>query len=188
MEEDIISKDDNTSEESVEQDNYILVNSETSKNKNPADSRNFLSTILKIKPKSKTKFNKASASANELVVDGVSYYSVSKYVIFSESTVDIARNNSLIERGANVGVVGEDVRIGFTHPDHRVNVRGTDDHDISSARVGVVGGVTKTTIGEITIIIRQHVYHSKGNTICSSRQIENFKKFIDDKSIEVGGE
>ena len=71
---------------------------------------------------------------------------MSKYVVCSASKVDRACNHSLIFRGSNGGVAGEDIHIRFTHHDHRVDIRGTDYHYINSAPIGTSGGVTKTTI------------------------------------------
>ena len=62
LEEDDISKDENTSEESVEQDDSILVNSTIANNDNPDNIRNLLSTIFKSAPTSKTEVNKDSDS------------------------------------------------------------------------------------------------------------------------------
>ena len=62
FEEDDNIEDDTTFEDCIEEETSILVNSETAKNTNPYDPRNFISTIHKNKPNPKTKANKASTS------------------------------------------------------------------------------------------------------------------------------
>ena len=69
------------------------------------------------------------------------------------SKVDRVRNNFLIDRRVNGVLAGEVVRVLFTHPNRRVDIRGTHDHDINSAPITTAGGVTKTTILEVIIII-----------------------------------
>ena len=104
----------------------------------------------------------------------------------STSKVDRLSNHSLIDHGANWGVSGEDVRVQFYHPDRRVDIRGIDNHEINSIKIVKAEEVTSTTLGEVIIIMHQHAYYSKGNTINSSGKVEYFKNFVDDKSIEVG--
>ena len=64
----------------------------------------------------KTKVNKVSASAKELLADIVTCYYVSKHIMNSTSKVNICHNQLLIECGSNGGVVGEDIQVRFTHP------------------------------------------------------------------------
>ena len=56
-------------------DTFILANSTIAKNANLDDLRRLLSTVCKNTTNSKTKFNKASTSVKQLVVEGVSYCS-----------------------------------------------------------------------------------------------------------------
>ena len=52
--------------------------------------------------------------------------------------------------------------------------------------VATVAENTKTNVGEVIIVSHRHVYFSKGNTIHYSGQVDNFKNFVEDKSIQVG--
>ena len=94
-----------------------------------------------------------STSSKQLLVEGVAYHSINKYITFYASKVDIVRNNSLIERGVNIGVSGEDARVRLTHPDHRADARGTGNHEIKDTPIVKEGGVPNTTIGEVIIIM-----------------------------------
>ena len=51
--------------------------------------------------------------------------------------------HSLVDRGANGGVADSDVRVIETHPDHKVDIRGIDDHQISAIPLVTDGGVIK---------------------------------------------
>ena len=96
-------------------------------------------------------------------------------------------NDLLIERGSNEGVAGEDVYVQFAYPLLRVNIRDTKNNETNSIPIATIGGVTKTTWCEVIIITNQCAYYSKWSSIHCSRQVEHFKNFIKDKSIEVGG-
>ena len=59
--------------------------------------------------------------------------------------------------------------------------------EINYIPIVTAGGVTKTTIGEVIIMMHQHACHVKGSVIYSSEQVDNFKNFVDGDSIKVGG-
>ena len=73
LEEDVITEDRTKPNECVDHDASILVKSTTAKNSNPADIRNITSAVFQKKSNSKTKANKDSTSAKELVIDRVVY-------------------------------------------------------------------------------------------------------------------
>ena len=92
-----------------------------------------------------------------------------------------------MDRGANGGVAGSDVRVIETHPDNMVGIRGIDNHQISVIPIVTSGGVTITITGKVIVIMNQCPCHGKNKTIHSSPQIENFKKIVEDHLIKVGG-
>ncbi len=51
---------------------------------------------------------------------------------------------SLIDRGANGGVAGEDMRLIFTVPERFVDIQGIDNHQLSKIPIATVGGVVET--------------------------------------------
>ena len=95
--------------------------------------------------------------------------------------------HSLVNRGANGGIAGNDVRITCKDPSKTVNVRGIDNHEITSMHLVTAGGVTLSTSGEVILIVHQCAYHPKTKTIHSSAQIDHFKNIVDDRAIKFGG-
>ena len=89
-------------------------------------------------------------------------------IVYSTSKVDRAHNRSLIDRGANRGVAGEYSRVLFTHPDRRVDIRGTDNHEITSIPIVTTGGFTRTTTYDVIMVLHQCAYYSKGTTFHST--------------------
>ena len=148
LEDDAIVENDTSTKDPIDKETSILVHSTTAKNYNPADVRNLLSVIYKNKLNSKTNVHKASTSAKKLVVDRLTYISVKNHNITrSTSKVYRVRNHSLIDRGANGGVPGEDIHIRCTRPDLHVEIRGIDNHEINYIPILTVVGVNINTIG-----------------------------------------
>jgi hypothetical protein len=52
----------------------------------------------------------------------------------------LAHSMSLIDRGANGGVAGDDVRIIF-RTNHTVDIKGIDNHHVNNIGIGTIGGV-----------------------------------------------
>ena len=94
-------------------------------------------------------------------------------------------NHSLINRRVSRGVADEGSHALSTHPHIQVEIRHMKNYEINSFHVVVGRGVTKITADEVIIIKHQHACYSKGNTIHSSEQVENFKKFVDNRSIKA---
>ena len=92
-----------------------------------------------------------------------------------------------MDRGANGGVAGNDVRVIAKYADRTTDVRGLDNYEIASIPLVSADDVTLTTSGEVIIIMHQCACHGKNNTIYSSPQIDHYKNKLDDKSIKVGG-
>jgi hypothetical protein len=93
---------------------------------------------------------------------------------------------TLVDRGANGGVAGDDVRpIHMTA--RRVNVTGIADHQITDLKIGTVGAYAETQRGPTILIFNQYAYTGKGKTIHSSGQLEWYKNNVCDKSSVVGG-
>lgn len=93
---------------------------------------------------------------------------------------------SLVDRGANGGVAGSDVRI-IAKTTRRVDIQGIDNHRITDIPIVTAGGVVNTQRGEVIAIFHQYAYTGKGRSIHSSGQMEAFKQLVFDKSIKVGG-
>ena len=93
---------------------------------------------------------------------------------------------SLIDRGANGGVAGTDVRIIFK-TGRMVDIRGIDNHHCTNIDIGTVGGVVHTHKGSVIAIMHQYALLNKGSTIHSPCQLEWYKNDVNDKSTLVPG-
>jgi hypothetical protein len=96
------------------------------------------------------------------------------------------RNLSLIDRGANGGVAGDDVRIIF-RTNRAVDIKGIDNHHVNNIGIGTVGGVVTTQHGPVIAILHQYALLGKGSSIHSPCQMEWFKNEVNDKSSLVPG-
>jgi hypothetical protein len=93
---------------------------------------------------------------------------------------------SLIDRGANGGVAGTDVRVIFK-TGRTVDIRGIDNHQCTNIDIGTVGGVVQTRKGPVIGTMHQYALLNKGSTIHSPCQFEWYKNDVNDKSINVPG-
>ena len=93
---------------------------------------------------------------------------------------------ALINRGANGGVAGADVRvIEITH--RAVNVQGVSDHQVTDLKIVTAGGVVPMQHGPVIAIFHQYAHLGTGKTIHSSVQLEEFGLQVDEKSSRVPG-
>ena len=60
-----------------------------------------------------------------------------------------------MDRGANGGVSGSDVRVIETHPNRKVYIRGIDNHEITDIPLLTAGEVTSTATGDVIVIMHQ---------------------------------
>jgi hypothetical protein len=99
----------------------------------------------------------------------------------------ITRISSLIDRGANGGLAGEDVRI-IEQSNCTADVSGINDHTtIHGLPILTAAGVVSTHLGPVCLLMHQYANHGKGKTIHSSVQIKNHGNNVNDKSLEVKG-
>jgi hypothetical protein len=119
--------------------------------------------IRRVMSKSSTRF-----------VNQVEYY-VSKY-----HTTNCAM--SLVDRGANGGVAGNDVRVIFK-TNRTVDIRDIDNHQVTNIPIGTVGGVVNSQKGSIIIIMHQYALMGKCTSIHYTCQLEAFHNDVNDKSI-----
>ena len=66
-----------------------------------------------------------------------------------------SQKGALIDRGANSGAAGQDVRI-ITKLELSVNITGIDNHEMKNIPIGTVGGVVMSQHGEVTAIMQQY--------------------------------
>ena len=106
---------------------------------------------------------------------------------YSVSAHDSARKvGALVDRGANGGIAGNDVRIIAT-TDRSVDVQGVSNHQVTDIPIVTCGAVVNTHRGDAILIMNQYARVRNGKTIHSCVQLEAHKHIVDDKSIAVGG-
>ena len=95
-------------------------------------------------------------------------------------------NNQLVDRGANGGLAGSDMRV--IHKTHcKINISGIDNHEVTGLDVVTAATLLNTSLGKVIGIFNEYAYLGKGSSIHSSGQLEWFKTHVDEKSIKVGG-
>ena len=92
---------------------------------------------------------------------------------------------SLIDRGADGGLAGSDVRI-LERTGRTVSVTGIDNHELPGLDIVTCAVILHTNHGNVVLIMHEYAYYGRGNTIHSTCQIEWFQKTCDDKSFHVG--
>ena len=74
---------------------------------------------------------------------------------------------SLVDRGCNGGLAGEDVRVIEWVPNRFADISGVDYHTINHIPIATVAGVTTTQHGPVVLIMHQYAYVVKGRSIHS---------------------
>ena len=97
-----------------------------------------------------------------------------------------AKHGSLVDRGANGGLAGSDVRI-LSRSSRKFTVTGIDSHELQGLDVVQCLALVETNHGIVNLIMNEYACYGKGHTIHSSGQIEWFKNSVDDRSVQVGG-
>ena len=78
------------------------------------------------------------------------------------SVHNLTRFKSLVDCGSNEGVSVEDVNVINTSPQIHFNIRGIDNHEITSVPIDTVGTLDHSNYGLVIIILNQYVYLGKG--------------------------
>ena len=108
-------------------------------------------------------------------------------VTYSVSTHQRKFGESLVDRGANGGLAGEDMRVIMSSPHRMVHVEGIDNHQVRDVPIVTAGGVLKTTTGNVIGIFHQYAHINKGPSIHSSVQLEAYKQDVNDRSLRTPG-
>ena len=76
-------------------------------------------------------------------------------------------NNQLVDRGANGGLAGSDMRV--IHKTHRkINISGIDNHEVTGLDVVTAATLLNTSQGKVIGIFNEYTYLGKGSSIHSS--------------------
>ena len=112
--------------------------------------------------------------------------SVHTHLLYHVAQAKQAQHGSLVDRGANGGLAGSDVRI-LSKSSRKCTVTGIDQHQINGLDIVQCAALVKTNHGYVNLIMNEYAYYGKGHTIHSSGQIEWNKNQVDDRSVKVGG-
>ena len=93
-----------------------------------------------------------------------------------------AKHGSLVDRGANGGLSGSDVRI-LSRSSRKCTVTGIDSHELQGLYVVQYAALVETNHGIVNLIMNEYACYGKGHTIHSSGPIEWLKNSVDDRSV-----
>ena len=112
--------------------------------------------------------------------------SINHHFTYHIAQASQAKYGSLVDRGANGGLAGSDVRI-LSRSSRKCTVTGIDSHELHGLDVVQCAALVETNHGIVNLIMNEYACYGKGHTIHSSGQIEWFKNSVDDRSVQVGG-
>ena len=95
-------------------------------------------------------------------------------------------NHQLIDRGANGGLAGADMRVIHT-TSRKINIVGIDDHKLTGLNVVTAATLLDTQKGPIIGVFHEYAHLGKGRSIHAAGQMEWFNCQVDDRSRLVGG-
>ena len=95
-------------------------------------------------------------------------------------------NHHLIDRGANGGLAGADMRVIHTTL-RKINIVGIDDHELTGLNVLTAAALLDTQKGPIIGVFHEYAHLGKGRSIHAAGQMEWFNCQVDDRSKIVGG-
>ena len=113
----------------------MLVNSTTASSKQ-GNIRKLMLTPSKGKPHPSTT---KAVNKSEIVIDEKKHRETNKLVTCSLSQSAHLSLHSLVDRGANAEIAGNDVRVICKGPSKTVNARGSDNHEITSIPLVTAG-------------------------------------------------
>jgi len=122
-----------------------------------------------------------------IILNGIRYVEADVHRI----TLDIAASAttkvaSLVDRGANGGMAGADVRLLETG-EQFADVRGIANHEVTNLPISTVAGLVESHLGPVILLMHQYAYFGKGKTIHSALQLEHYGNIVNDRSSKLPG-
>ena len=114
-------------------------------------------------------------------------YQAYAHISYHVAQANQVKHGSLVDRGANGGLAGSDVRVLNTSL-RQCTVTGIDNHETPGLHLVQCAALVDTNHGIINLIMKEYAYYGKGHSIHSSGQIEWYTNIMDDKSVQVGGQ
>ena len=112
--------------------------------------------------------------------------SINHHFTYHVAQASQAKHGSLVDRGANGGLAGSDVRI-LSRASRKYTVTGIDSHELQGLDVVQCAALVEANHGIVNLITNEYASYGKGHTIHSCGQIGWFKNSVDDRSVQVGG-
>ena len=81
--------------------------------------------------------------------------------------------NHLVDRGANAGVAGADMRV-LQKKERKINIVGIDDHELTGLDVVTAAALFGTQKGPVIGIFHEYAHLGKGRSIHTAGQMEWF--------------
>ena len=95
-------------------------------------------------------------------------------------------NHHLIDRGANGGLAGADMKVTHTTP-RKINIVGIDDRELTGLNVVTAATLLDTQKGPIIGVFHEYAHLGKGRSIDAAGKMEWFNCQVDDRSKLIGG-
>ena len=105
------------------------------------------------------------------LIPHISIKLVHNHLFYHVAQVKQAQHGSLVDRGANGGLEGSDVRI-LSKTSRKGTVTGIDQHQINGLDIVQCASLANTNHGYVNLILNEYAYYGKGHTIHSPGQIE----------------
>ena len=93
--------------------------------------------------------------------------SVHIHLLYHVAKAKQVQHGSLVERGANGGLAGSDVRI-LSKSSTKCTVTGIDQHQINGLDIVQCAALAYTNHGYVNLIMNEYAYYGKGHTIHSA--------------------
>ena len=109
------------------------------------------------------------------------------HITYHVAQANQAKHGSLVDRGANGGLAGSDVRVLSTSS-RKCTVTGIDNHEITGLDLVQCAALVQTNHGMVNLIMNEYAYYGRAHSIHSSGQIEWYTNIVEDKSVQAGGQ
>ncbi|KAL7565948.1 hypothetical protein ACA910_008406 [Epithemia clementina (nom. ined.)] len=106
-------------------------------------------------------------------------------ITYQFSKVNACPSLQLVDRGANGGLAGDDMRI-LHKTGRKVDISGIDNHEVNNLDIVTCASMFDTNQGRIVGIFHEYAYLGKGQSIHSSGQLEWMGLKVDERSVLVG--
>ena len=173
-------------------DSTLLAHMTKQKTVHPGDMRRVLSSTMSKYSKGSgppnISANETTPSKPEMTINGKTYRAVNQTtLVYDVSQRCVWKNGALVDRGANGGIGGDDVRVVEELFGQKVHVRGIDNHELTDIPLITAGGVIPTQDGEVIAIMHNYAYTGRGKSIHSPAQMEWFGHDVQEQSVRTGG-